>query len=388
MLDEPVISFHGSFYLLFVVGMSAAGGKQQQEKEDFPFFHMKGFYAGKSTTSYICGVMNIFPTQYSTLSAVALKDHLEKQYGFLHMTCRLLVRNVSDTYIFEGGGGKFVFKIYRDNYRRLNQIRAEVELLNILKVKGARVAYPIADRQGNYIQSFLAAEGIRNGVLFYFAPGKVILEPDDEQLRIIGKEIARMHIVMAEVQLQDERPVYDTYTTLYRPLEIIRKRFEELPEEYAWLCEIAEKVSVKLKSFRMEEFSYGYCHYDLIAKNFHFDEQDGITFFDFDWCGKGWLVNDLMTFYMTYFLQIQMGKFTREEADRAFAVAIEGYRELRALSAAELDAIPYAGIMFWIFALGFYEENFDDFSNTFLSTRFLKERTALIRKWTECYCRF
>lgn len=332
--------------------------------------------------------MNIFPTQYSTLSAVALKDHLEKKFGFRGMHCRLLVRNVSDTYILDGDSGKFVFKIYRDNYRRLNEIRAEVELLNLLHAKGAQVAYPIADIQDSYIQSFQAAEGIRNGVLFYFAPGKVILLPDENQLKIIGREIAHMHIVTAGVRLQDERPVYDTYTTLRRPLELIRRRFGELPEEYAWLWEIAERTEDKLNSLPVQDFSYGYCHYDLLAKNFHFDSGDRITFFDFDWCGKGWLVNDLMTFYITYFLQIQMGRITQEEADKAFAMAIEGYREQRPLSAAEIEAIPYLGIMFWIFALGFYEENFDDFSNTFLSTRFLKERTALIRKWVEGYCKF
>jgi len=332
--------------------------------------------------------MNIFPTQYSTLSAAALKDHLEKQFGFRGMRCRLLVRNVSDTYIFEGDSGKFVFKIYRDNYRRLGQIRAEVELLNILHAKGAQVAYPIADTQGSYIQSFQAAEGIRNGVLFYFAPGTVILLPDEKQLKIIGAEIAHMHIVMADAQLQDERPVYDMHTTLHHPLELIRQRFEELPEEYAYLRELAERTEKKLNSLPVQDLSYGYCHYDLLAKNFHFDSQNRITFFDFDWCGKGWLVNDLMTFYMTYFLLINMGRITQEEADKAFAVAIEGYRERRPLSATELEAIPYLGIMFWIFGLGFYEENFDDFSNTFLSPRFLKERTALIKKWTESYCKF
>src|SRR5882757_8154855 len=100
--------------------------------------------------------MEIFPAQYSTLSSAALKGHLEKQYGFNNMSCRLLIRNVSDTYILEGAGVKYVFKIYRDNYRKPEEIRAEVELLNILKAGGARVAYPIADLQGDFMQSFQA----------------------------------------------------------------------------------------------------------------------------------------------------------------------------------------------------------------------------------------
>jgi hypothetical protein len=46
--------------------------------------------------------MPVFPTQYSTLSAAALGDHIAKAYGFSDLTCRLLVRNVSDTYLLKG----------------------------------------------------------------------------------------------------------------------------------------------------------------------------------------------------------------------------------------------------------------------------------------------
>jgi Ser/Thr protein kinase RdoA (MazF antagonist) len=332
--------------------------------------------------------MNIFPTQYSTLSAPALKDHLEKQYGLHNMRCRLLVRNVSDTYILEGSDAKYIFKIYRDNYRKLDEIRAEVELLEVLKAGGARVAYVIADLQGRRIQSFQAAEGIRNGVLFYFAPGSVVMDPNDRQLTIIGREMAVMHNITAGLQLKHDRITYDFHTTLDRPLEVIRERFRELPEEYAFLQEVAEKVKKKLGAFRTEAFSYGYCHYDLLAKNFHFDEQDGITFFDFDWCGKGWLANDLMTLYVHYFFHVHFSRITQEEAGRAFRVAVDGYRQIRNITDEELDAIPYMGMMFWIFALGFYEENYDDFSNTFLTSRFLRDRTALIRKWADSYCKF
>ncbi len=54
--------------------------------------------------------MNLFPTQYSTLSATALGDHIQNKYGFKNLVCRLLVRNVSDTYILERITGKEVGK--------------------------------------------------------------------------------------------------------------------------------------------------------------------------------------------------------------------------------------------------------------------------------------
>jgi Ser/Thr protein kinase RdoA (MazF antagonist) len=124
--------------------------------------------------------MDIFPAQYSTLSSAALRDHIQKAYGFEGVTCNLLVKNVSDVYILEHADIKYIFKVYRKSYRTLYEIKAEVELLDILKDKGVPVSYAIADLSGNQIQAFQAAEGLRNGVLFSFAKGKVAINPDEQ----------------------------------------------------------------------------------------------------------------------------------------------------------------------------------------------------------------
>jgi Ser/Thr protein kinase RdoA (MazF antagonist) len=228
--------------------------------------------------------MDIFPAQYSTLSANALKGYIEKAYGISPLYCRLLVRNVSDTYILEHGETKFIFKIYRHDYRALDEIKGEAELLNILKAGGIPVSYPIADLSGNEVQQFSAAEGVRHGLLFSFAEGKVVADPDREQLRIIGHNVALMHNITSVCQLACERPNYNIQTTLVRPLQIIQHRFTGLSQQYAGLVELAEKVTYQLSQYNTSVFSFGYCHYDLLAKNFHFDDCNQITFFDFDWC--------------------------------------------------------------------------------------------------------
>jgi Ser/Thr protein kinase RdoA (MazF antagonist) len=332
--------------------------------------------------------MNIFPAQYSTLSSLALKDFIVEKYGFQNVDCRLLVRNVSDTYILEGDGLKYILKIYRTTYRSLDEIKGEVELLNILKKEGVPVAYPIADLSGNQIQQFQAAEGIRYGVLFSFAQDKVIPIPNDEQLRIIGRNVAFMHNITSTCKLQHQRIVYDINSTLKQPLEIIKQRFTDMPQEYAFLKDLADKVITESDHFDTSVFSYGYCHYDLLPKNFHFDDHDNITFFDFDWMGEGFLVNDLMTFFVQLFFLVTLNAINREEADRMFSVFIEGYREKRTITENELKLTPYLGVMFWMYAFRFYEENYDDFSNTFLTPRFIKERVKLIKTWVEWYCKF
>ncbi|HKG05375.1 MAG TPA: phosphotransferase, partial [Pedobacter sp.] len=167
------------------------------------------------------------------------------------------------------------------------------------------------------------------------------------------------------------------------PLIRIKPAFAGLETEYTYLLEISETVITKLTSLDPDAFGYGYCHYDFLPKNFHFSEQDEITFFDFDFAGKGYLINDLASFYAHYFLMVLHGKMTQEAADRAFSVFVAGYRSIRPISQSELDAIPYFGFAWWIFYFGFHYDNFEDWSNFFFGPRFIKERVELIRKWCD-----
>jgi len=231
--------------------------------------------------------MSIFPTQYSTLNASALGIYIAERYGFTDLSCRLLICNVSDTYILQDANDRYILKMNRDVHRKLAEIQGEVELLQLLKEKNIGVAAPIANGTGNIIQQFQAAEGIRNGVLFEFAKGKAILLPNDQQLILIGRELAAMHNVTANHTLRHPRIKYDGYTTLQRPLEIIATRFAELPEEYEYLKMLAASTAKALDELNPATFSYGICHYDYMPKNFHLDEHDRVTMFDFDWAGYG-----------------------------------------------------------------------------------------------------
>jgi Ser/Thr protein kinase RdoA (MazF antagonist) len=329
--------------------------------------------------------MNIFPTQYSTLSSPALKDKLQESYSLNNITCRLLIRNVSDTYILENESSKYIFKIYRNAHRKIEEINGEVELLNALKELGAQVSYPIKDINGSHVQAFNAAEGIRHGVLFSFAPGSVIYNMSDEQLDRVGKEMAVIHNITSGLDLNFARKEYSLITTIIEPLKILKPAFIGLEEEYNWLNNKAQVVMEKLQQFDLQQFSYGYCHYDFFPKNFHFTPDGKITFFDFDFAGKGYLAYDITSFYIHYFLESSFNKITREEADRAFNKFVASYRKVRPLADQELEAIPYLGFAFWIFYLGFQYENFDDWSNTFFGPKFIKDRVTLIKKWLDSF---
>lgn len=328
--------------------------------------------------------MDIFPAQYSTLSSKALNDFISERYGLVNTNCRLLIHNVSDTYLLENATDKYILKIYRDAHRKLDEIKGEVELLTILVEKGAKVSFPIADLSGNKIQTFNAIEGTRHGVVFTYAQGRVFNDMNNVQLATLGREMAAIHNITANINLKHSRISFDIESTITRPLETVKPAFVELPDEYEYLVNAAEKVIARLNQIDYNNFSYGYCHYDFLPKNFHFDGNE-ITFFDFDFAGKGYLANDITVLYIHYFLETTYGKISRQEAERAFCVFVEAYRTVRTLHDDELKAMQCLGFGFWIFYLGFQYDNFDDWSNMFFGPKFLKERTALIKKWMDWF---
>lgn len=337
---------------------------------------------------FIFKTMAHFPAQYSTLSAIALKSYIEVAYGLKLINCRFLLRGVSDTYIIEAIDARYVLKIYREQHRSRDEIQAEVELLNLLENGGASVAYPITAINGSQLQQFDAPEGTRYGILFSYAEGAPVMDLNDGQLKTIGCQMAKVHNITSVVQLSYPRREYSIETTLINPIKSFEPAFNDLPDEYAYIKDIAVKVAQKLSSLDTANFSYGYCQYDFLPKNFHFDAGGSLTFFDFDFAGKGFLVNDLMSFFVHFFMHVYTGKLTDEEAQRMFAVFVAAYRETRPVSDDELKAIPYLGVGFWIFYLGFQHEHFDDWSNPFFGPRFIKDRVALIKAWADKYCEF
>ncbi|HEU4554117.1 MAG TPA: phosphotransferase [Chitinophaga sp.] len=331
--------------------------------------------------------MTTFPVQYSTLSTRALEAFIIQQYGEPALTCRLLLKGVSDTYLVEKcGQPRYIFKVYRRKHRSLYEIQGEVELLNHLHEGGAAVAYPIADREGRQIQDFNAPEGLRHGVLFSYAQGQPVYDLTTRQLQLLGREMARVHNITSAITLTHERETFDIQRLLLQPLQVLAPAYKDYPEGYTYLTTTAEKVVDRLNALPTADFSTGYVQYDFLPKNFHFDASDRITFFDFDFAGKGWLANDHASFFIHFFFHVAHNKITPADADRDFAIFIAAYRSVRGFSDAELTAVPYLGFIFWIFYLAYQYEHFEDWSNFFFSNRYLVERVGVIRRYTELHC--
>jgi len=322
------------------------------------------------------------PAPYPAVDPTLLVSLIQEKYGLNDIKCELLLRGVGDTYKVDSAQGRFILRIYRPTHRDLAQIQAEVKLLVELKQAGVLVSHPIADLAGEYIQQIDTITGIRHAVLFSYAPGNPVSILNENQLRSLGHEMARFHNVSANIDLGNSPWNYDQETTLYKPLEILKPYFTEDPAGYAWLQKAVKQAAEKLDALYTPTFSIGYCQFDFLPKNFHF-EGDSITLFDFDFLGYGWLVNDVMTFWQHLCLDVHFGKMTQGEADEAYDILLRAYQEIRPLSKQELAAVPYLSLGFWLFYSAFHTTH--NLFYPYVGPLPLKRRFTMVRQLMERY---
>ncbi len=325
-----------------------------------------------------------FPASYSTLSTEALSELLKGKYGLKSAQCQFLVRGVGDTYLVRSAEEKFILRVYRSSHRNLPQIDTEIKLLLAAKEAAVPVSYPIADLAGGMIQTLNAIEGPRHAVFFSYARGKAVKHLNDQQLKELGYQMARYHQVASTTEAGHARWSFTVETTLFQPLERLKPYFEENEEDYAWLQQTAQAVARKLTTMDTAAFSTGYCHFDLLPKNFHF-EGDAITLFDFDFMGYGWLIYDLAGFWQYLQLEVYTKRMQYEQALHSYIRLIDSYTRQRPLSQKELETIPYLSLGFWLFYMGFHTTH-DSFTAN-LQPGNLKAYTGFLRNLAEEYFR-
>jgi Ser/Thr protein kinase RdoA (MazF antagonist) len=311
-----------------------------------------------------------------------LISSVEEKYGLKNVRSNLLPAGVNHTYLVESDQGKYILRGYRCSHRSLLQIQEEVNLLLVLKQQDVSVSYPVPDLSGTFIQAIAASEGNEHFVLFRYAPGSSVKLLSHEQLQSLGREMAKFHNVSSHTKIGGSRWRFDFETTLFRPLEMLKPYFADNMEDYSWLQEAARRSEKVLTQFDISEFSEGYCHFDFLPKNFHF-ENDQITLFDFDFMGSGWLVNDIMNFWQHLILDVYTKRMSLEDAKNSYAVFLISYHNIRPFSETELQSVPYLCLGFWLFYMGFHttHENF----YRFLQPDHLKSVVGFLRHLVNGY---
>jgi Ser/Thr protein kinase RdoA (MazF antagonist) len=122
---------------------------------------------------------------------------------------------------------------------------------------------------------------------------------------------------------------------------------------------------------------FGSVHLDVWFDNLHIDDENGITFFDFDFCGNGYLCFDI-----SYFLfQLLATNLNEEEYQIKADSFIKGYETVTEISSEEKDLINYGCLAIMTYYISVQCERFNFWTNIFLNEDHLKRMVGNLKRW-------
>jgi len=311
--------------------------------------------------------------EYSLVSPAYLKSVLLGKYSFLSdIEVVYIYQGLSDTYEVSTSDKKYILRIYRSNWKPYNDIVGELEFISLLKAKNIAVSYPISDNTKNLINHIDCPEGIRYFVLFSYAKGKPMTSLNSETAKLFGEHLARIHNVSENLHIDKLSKNFKLPEILYFTRKSLESRNLENSSVFEMLEEIEQKITQKLNAKVLEELSVGVCHGDPHFENCFLKEKTNVlTFFDFDFCGKGYLLYDLGSFF-----------HYEKDSDLNKKNFLDGYSNVRALKEDEIAIIPYFEILMRLFHLGARAINADGIKNPLWKVFQIEKTIQLIHDQT------
>ncbi len=301
-----------------------------------------------------------FPVLKSLLAVDALARVLEANYGLKNVWCQLIKGTIRDTYRVTARDAPYILSIYRHGQRAINEILAELDLLDHLAADGILAPTAVPQRNGERIFGLSAPEGIRYGVLFTYIPGRHLSrQPDLEPARRYGRAIARLHVRADELPTPLYRPRIDFESIVERSIDAFASVVTHRPDVVAYMHEVAEIVRPLISPLPTDMPGYGLVHGDVIPSNAQVTPQGEVALLDFDFCGYCWRAYDIATY---------LGEVKYWDASAAAADAfLDGYGAVRPLQEWELRALPAFAAARHIQSLGTPAMNVNEWGSAYLS---------------------
>lgn len=317
-----------------------------------------------------------FPTINSTLSPNELSKVIQQKYLLSDKTeCNLFRAAMNHLYIITDDEKKFVFRVYTHNWRTKLEIEEELRLLIHLKETDQQVAYPIADKSNEYIQKIDAPEGQRFGVLFSYANGAKTAKFSNQTSFLIGQTLAKIHKSTEKFMLN--RIAYNSQSLLVDSLLRTKNFFKNKTDEIKFLEQLSNFLTIKFDNIDEKQMRYGTVHLDVWFDNMHIDNEKDVTFFDFDFCGNGYLCFDI-----SYFLFQLLSTNLKEDEYQVKADSfLKGYETITEISNEEKKFLSFACLAIMTYYISIQCDRFDYWTNIFLNEDHLKRMVGNLKRW-------
>ena len=295
-----------------------------------------------------------FPVTYSLVSSKAIEGDLIPLYN-LPGTAKVLFihQGINDTYLIATSEAKFILRIYRANWKTIDEVSAELDLLLLLNDNGLSVSYPLSDKSGKLIQKMDCPEGMRFAVIFSHAPGEGLSCLNAESANLFGQYVGQLHNVTANLKLEGLSRAYTVAEIVASTKRALQLMTINTGEAFERGENIFYQLEKKLSNELLDNVRPGICHGDLHHENIFLETTSGkITLFDFDFCGHGYLIYDLGCFC----------RYERISQDNKVNF-FEGYEKVRPLNQTEKEVLPYFEVLMRVFHLGARGVNADGIKN-------------------------
>nr|WP_315035177.1 phosphotransferase [uncultured Chryseobacterium sp.] len=278
-------------------------------------------------------------------------------------------------YIVQDGENKYVFRVYTHNWRTQLEIEEELRLLHLLKDADRQVAFPIADTSNKFIQEIEASEGTRFGVLFSYAKGTKTAKFSSQASFLIGQTLAKVHQSTENIELM--RMTYNAQNLLHNPLLKTKEFYSKNKSEIEFLESLSTFLTLKMENIDPQKMRYGTVHLDVWFDNLHIDNDQEITFFDFDFCGNGYLCFDI-----SYFLFQLLSTHLNEEEYQVKAESfLKGYETITPITNEEKEFLPFACLAIMNYYISVQCDRFEYWTNIFLNEDHLKRMVGNLKRW-------
>jgi Ser/Thr protein kinase RdoA (MazF antagonist) len=315
----------------------------------------------------------LLPVTHSVIASDALLQHVAHSYEIGEpRSCELLCSGSSDTYLLNTSDKLYVARVYRTRWRSLPEVEYELALLKYLATRGISVPMPIADKVNLLTHTLSAPEGSRCLALFGYVEGSPVSFQNTNHAYLAGQAAAQIHAASDDFVRPCTRSHLDLASLVDEPLSAIRPLLVSRPDACEYLEGLAGRLRPRAESVISGDLDWGLCHGDFGHKNLLLNANGGLTVLDFDHCAMGWRVYDFTSIY---------GDAARQGRLDLYESFLNGYTQVRPLSAENLAAVPLFRALRHLFMLGMFAHNAPDWGTLGIRGKNLDGWLSYLREW-------
>lgn len=316
---------------------------------------------------------------YSTADAQAVAGFVAARYDLPGpLECSLVNRGFNDTFAVRAPGHRrFLLRLSGWRRRGPADVAGETEFLAHLDAAGVPVAAALPARDGALFTAAPLPEGPRPAVLFRHAEGRAPQLDAPEDARAQGMTLARIHHAAGDYPGREAgRYRLDLDHLLHRPAAAISELDALAGQARDALAGLASRLAAGVAA--RDGLGWTRCHGDCHGLNARIatagPRTGEATFFDFDDGGFGILAYDLA---VHLWAQVSFGR-QRIAMWHAF---IDGYRSVRAIAPADLDAVDLFVPIRHIWLMGEMAGRLAEWGSEGMSAAWLDRQMEFLRSW-------